>query len=54
MIRHRLSTYKIRGKTKIEIDTTGIEDYNSSRQISIYIKLDLKEDKTKTKTGASV
>jgi hypothetical protein len=53
MIGHSLSTYKIRGKTKIDIHAS-IEHYNSRRQNSIYIKLDLKEDKTKTKTVASV
>jgi hypothetical protein len=44
----------MRRKTKIDIDTTSIEDLNSSRQNYVYIKLDLKEDKTKTKTEASV
>jgi hypothetical protein len=45
--------YEIRGKTKIDMQTS-IEDLNSSTQNSIYMKLDLKEDKTKTKTGAFV
>jgi hypothetical protein len=54
MIGLSLWMYKIRGKTKIDIDITCIEDYNSSKRNSIYIKLDLNEDKTKTKTEASV
>jgi hypothetical protein len=36
MIGHSLSTYNIRGKTKININITSIEDKNSSRQNSVF------------------
>jgi hypothetical protein len=44
MIGHSLSMYKLRGKIKIDMDTS-VQDQKSSWQnyIYVYIKLDLKE-----------